>query len=85
MAWQQIDDPLHNMLPSTTLAAVPVVVMLVALGFLHNKTHIAARLVRAWTPWLILTVLVFVVVFVGGLPVVCVALHPDGGEVRLAG
>ena len=44
MVWQQIYDPFHNMVLSTTLAAVPVVVMLVALGFLHIKAHIAAGL-----------------------------------------
>ena len=42
MVWQQIYDPLDNMLLSTLLAAVPVVVMLVGLGFLHMKAHIAA-------------------------------------------
>ena len=42
MAWQQIYDPVHNMFISTALAAVPVVVMLVGLGFLHMKAHIAA-------------------------------------------
>lgn len=35
MAWQQIYDPFANM-ASTTLAAVPVVVMLAGLGFLQN-------------------------------------------------
>ena len=44
MVWQQIYDPFHNMFVSTALAAVPVVVMLVALGFLHIKAHIAAGL-----------------------------------------
>ncbi|WP_088279410.1 L-lactate permease [Ideonella sp. A 288] len=44
MVWQQIYDPFHNMVISTLLAAVPVVVMLVALGFLHIKAHIAAGL-----------------------------------------
>jgi len=44
MAWQQIYDPFNNMIISTTLAAVPVVVMLVALGFLHIKAHMAAAL-----------------------------------------
>ncbi len=44
MIWQQIYDPFHNMIISTLLAAVPVVVMLVALGFLHIKAHIAAGL-----------------------------------------
>jgi lactate permease len=44
MVWQQIYDPFHNMFISTALAAIPVVVMLVALGFLHIKAHIAAGL-----------------------------------------
>jgi lactate permease len=42
--WQQIYDPFGNMIISTALAAVPVVVMLVSLGFLHIKAHIAAGL-----------------------------------------
>ena len=44
MVWQQVYDPFHNMFISTALAAIPVVVMLVALGFLHIKAHIAAGL-----------------------------------------
>jgi len=44
MVWQQIYDPFGNMFISTLLAAIPVVVMLVALGFLHIKAHIAAGL-----------------------------------------
>ena len=44
MVWQQIYDPFGNMIISTLLAAVPVVVMLVSLGFLHIKAHIAAGL-----------------------------------------
>ena len=44
MIWQQIYDPFGNMIISTTLAAVPVVVMLVCLGFLHIKAHFAAGL-----------------------------------------
>ena len=44
MIWQQGYDPLENMVVSTVLAAVPVVVMLVGLGFLHLKAHVAAGL-----------------------------------------
>ena len=42
MIWQQIYDPFGNMFISTALAAIPVVVMLGALGFFHIKAHIAA-------------------------------------------
>ena len=44
MIWQQVYNPFGNMYLSTFLAAVPVVVMLVCLGFLHIKAHIAAGL-----------------------------------------
>ncbi|KAI5914963.1 L-lactate permease [Thauera sp. 2A1] len=42
MVWQQVYNPFSNMALSTLTAAVPVVVMLVGLGFLHLKAHIAA-------------------------------------------
>ena len=44
MVWQQIYDPFGSMALSTLLAAVPVVVMLAALGLFHIKAHIAAAL-----------------------------------------
>ena len=44
MSWQQIYDPFGNMIISTLLAAIPVVVMLAALGFFHIKAHFAAGL-----------------------------------------
>ena len=42
MVWQQIYDPMNSMWVSPLLAAIPVVVMLVGLGFLHMKAHLAA-------------------------------------------
>ena len=40
--WQQIYDQFGSMTISTLVGAVPVVVMLVGIGFLHMKAHIAA-------------------------------------------
>jgi lactate permease len=42
--WSQVYDPLHNIVLSALLAAVPVVVLLGALGIFHLKAHIAALL-----------------------------------------
>ena len=42
MVWRQIYDPMQNMALSTLFAALPVAVMLVSLGLLHAKAHIAA-------------------------------------------
>jgi lactate permease len=42
MVWQQSYNPFASMVLSTLFAAVPVVVMLVGLGFLHLKAHFAA-------------------------------------------
>jgi len=61
MPWQQIYDPFHNMIISTALAAIPVVVMLVCLGFLHVKAHMAAGLG--------LLAAIAVAVFAYGMPV----------------
>ena len=44
MVWHQIYDPFGSMAVSTLLAAVPVVVMLAALGFFHIKAHVAAAM-----------------------------------------
>lgn len=42
--WSQVYDPLHNIVLSALLAAVPVVVLLGALGVFHLKAHFAALL-----------------------------------------
>jgi lactate permease len=42
--WFQIYNPLHNIVLSALLAAVPVVVLLGALGVFHLKAHVAALL-----------------------------------------
>ncbi|MCJ0762223.1 L-lactate permease [Variovorax terrae] len=42
MVWQQVYNPMGSMWLSTVLAAIPVAVLLVGLGLLHFKAHIAA-------------------------------------------
>ena len=44
MPWHQIYDPFNNMAISTIFAALPVVVLLGTLAFLHIKAHWAALL-----------------------------------------
>jgi lactate permease len=44
MTWNQVYDPLHSMLLSTLVAAIPIAVLLGALAFLRIKAHWAAIL-----------------------------------------
>src|SRR5215831_10137919 len=44
MVWSQVYDPFHSMFLSTLVAAIPIVVMLGCLAFLHMKAHWAAIL-----------------------------------------
>jgi lactate permease len=59
--WEQGYDPLHNAVLSTAIAAVPVVVLLGALGVIRMKAHLAAAL------GLLAAILIAIVVF--GMPV----------------
>src|ERR671924_1305807 len=58
--WSQVHDPLGNAALSTLVAALPVVVLMGALGLLRMRAHVAALLGLA-------TALV-VAVFVFGMP-----------------
>lgn len=60
MAWQQVYNPLNSMALSTMFAAVPIVVLLGTLAFLHMKAHWSAIL------GLISALIIAVVVF--GMP-----------------
>jgi lactate permease len=42
MPWQQDYDPLHSLVASTLVAAVPVVLLLALLAFWHVRAHLAA-------------------------------------------
>jgi lactate permease len=42
--WPQVYNPLHNIVLSALVAAIPIVILLGALGFFHLKAHIAALL-----------------------------------------
>ena len=44
MVWSQVYDPMNNMWLSTLLAAVPIVVLLGAIGLFEIRAHIAAAL-----------------------------------------
>ena len=61
MTWQQIYNPTGSMFLSTLLAAIPVVVMLGALGVFHIKAHIAAGMG--------LVAALLVAVFAYGMPI----------------
>ena len=42
--WSQVYNPLQSILLSALVAAIPVIVLLGALGFFHLKAHVAALL-----------------------------------------
>jgi lactate permease len=49
--WAQVYDPVGSMLWSTLLAAIPIVILLGAIGIFEIKAHIAALLGLATSLW----------------------------------
>ncbi len=60
MVWSQVYDPFNSMLLSTLVAAIPIVVMLGCLAFLHMKAH--------WAAILGLVAALIVAIFAYGMP-----------------
>ena len=60
MVWTQVYDPFNSMLLSTLVAAIPIVVMLGCLAFLHIKAH--------WAAILGLIAALIVAIFAYGMP-----------------
>ena len=60
MVWSQVYDPFNSMLLSTLVAAIPIVVMLGCLAFLHVKAH--------WAAILGLLAALIVAIFAYGMP-----------------
>jgi lactate permease len=71
MVWSQVYDPFHNMLLSTLVAAIPIVVMLGCLAFLHMKAH--------WAAILGLVAALIVAIFAYGMPAKMAALAAFNG------